>query len=196
MVVFMQIFLNLASDNNHPYPNVAISIETSPSKINTMTSRIKPQAAILQLKERSDKLDQKPFDWVAWKRGTMLVLQNIFGMDSAYYKQLSETDYEYSSWSLRDASGSNDPVKSYCLDLLDICRTDLMSQQDSVANPKEKMAKLLSQYLTDSQISNITEVTRSELPPHQKNEQIGEIIKAFSPELSTKVLVELIREFS
>src|SRR5690606_11156670 len=96
-----------------------------------MTSSINPHAAILQLKERSDKFDQKPFDWVAWKRGTLLVLQNIFGNESAYYKQLAETDYEYSSWSLRDTSGSSDPVKSSCLDLLDICRTYLMSHQES-----------------------------------------------------------------
>ncbi len=161
-----------------------------------MTSSINPQAAILQIKERSDKLDQKPFDWVAWKRGTLLVLQNIFGNENAYYKQLAETDYEYSSWSLRDTSGSSDPVKSSCLDLLDICRTDLMSHQEGSVSTKEKMAKLLSQYLTDSQISKIMEVVQAEVPPHQKNEEIGEILKAFSPELSTKVLIDLIREFS
>ncbi len=161
-----------------------------------MTTSINPQAAILQIQERSDKLDQKPFDWVAWKRGTLLVLQNIFGKDSAYYKQLAETDYEYSSWSLRDTSGSSDSVKSSCLDLLDICRTDLLSQQEGSVSTKEKMAKLLGQYLTGSQISNIMEVVHSEAPPHQKNEQIGEILKAFSPELSTKVLIDLIREFS
>ena len=161
-----------------------------------MTSSINPQAAILQLKERSEKLDQKPFDWVAWKRGTLLVLQNLFGTDSAYYKQLAETDYEYSSWSLRDASGSSDPVKSSCLDLLDICRTDLMSHQESPVSTKEKMAKLLSQYLTDSQISKIMEVTQSEILLFQKNEKIGEIITTNSPELNTRVLVELIRAFS
>jgi hypothetical protein len=161
-----------------------------------MTSSINPHAAILQLKERSDKFDQKPFDWVAWKRGTLLVLQNIFGNESSYYKQLAETDYEYSSWSLRDASGSSDPVKSSCLDLLDICRTDLMSHQESTVGTKEKMTKLLSQYLTDSQISKIMEVTRSEIPPYQKNERIGEILKAFAPEMSTKVLIDLLREFS
>ncbi|GAO30566.1 hypothetical protein [Geofilum rubicundum] len=161
-----------------------------------MTSSINPQAAILQLKERSDKLDQKHFDWVAWKRGTLLVLQNIFGTDSPYYQQLAETDYEYSSWSLRDTSGSSDPVKSSCLDLLDICRTDLLSHQEGSISTKEKMAKLLSQYLTASQISKMMEVVKSDIPPHQKNEQIGEILKEFSPELSTKVLIELIREFS
>jgi hypothetical protein len=161
-----------------------------------MTTSNHPQAAILQIKERGDKLDQKSFDWVAWKKGTLLVLQNIFGTDSAYYKQLAETDYEYSSWSLRDTSGSSDPVKSSCQDLLDICRTDLMSHQESAVSTKEKMAKLLSQYLTDSQISIIMEVVQSNTPPHQKNEQIGEILKDFSPELSTKVLIELIRELS
>lgn len=161
-----------------------------------MTNSINPHAAILQIKERSDKLDQKPFDWVAWKRGTLLVLQNLFGNESTYYKQLAATDYEYSSWSLRDASGSSDPVKSSCLDLLDICRTDIMSHQESTLGTKEKMAKLLRQYLTDSQISKILEVTRSEIPPYQKNEQISEILKTLSPDLSTKVLIDLLREFS
>ena len=165
-------------------------------KSDNMTTSINPHAAILQIKERSDKLDQKPFDWVAWKRGTLLVLENIFGIESAYYKQLAETDYEFSSWSLRDASGSSDPVKSSCLDLLDICRTDLMSHKEGSISTKEKMAKLLIQYLTDSQISKIMEVLQSELPPYQKNEQIGEILKSFSPELTSKVLIELIREFS
>jgi predicted alpha/beta hydrolase len=106
-----------------------------------MATSINPHAAILQLKERSDKLDQKSFDWVAWKKGTLLVLQNIFGMDSAYYKQLAETDYEYSSWSLRDASGSSDPVKSSCLDLLDICRTDLCIKKNVCKSTIKKMKK-------------------------------------------------------
>jgi hypothetical protein len=71
-----------------------------------------------------------------------------------------------------------------------------MSHQESTVGTKEKMAKLLSQYLTDSQISKIMEVTRSEIPPYQKNERIGEILKAFAPEMSTKVLIDLLREFS
>lgn len=58
------------------------------------------------LQKQIDKLDSKDFDFEAWKKYTVIMLSRIFGSDNEKIKQLENIDYEFSSWSLRDASGN------------------------------------------------------------------------------------------
>ena len=91
-----------------------------------MTSQ-NTETAIALLQNRKARLEHKPFDWNAWKKGTLLVLNSLFGEESTYFRELSAIDYQYSSWSLRDTSGSGDPVKASCAELLDICMDEAVA---------------------------------------------------------------------
>jgi len=51
-------------------------------------------------------LDASDFDFEAWKKYSILILERIFGSTNEKVKQLENIDFEYSSWSLRDASGN------------------------------------------------------------------------------------------
>jgi RNA recognition motif-containing protein len=63
------------------------------------------------LKKQLDKLDSAVFDLAAWKRSTVMILSSIFGTSDARTKTIESIEYEYNSWSLRDETGSKDPIK-------------------------------------------------------------------------------------
>ena len=65
------------------------------------------------LKIQLQKLDEKDFDFEAWKMATVIVLNRIFGPRDVKIRQLENIRVEYgSSWSMRAVSGSFDPVLS------------------------------------------------------------------------------------
>lgn len=145
--------------------------------------------------DRLKKLNSKPFDWVAWKKGTLLVIKSIFGEESAYFNQLNNTDYEYSSWSLRDTSGSGDPVKSSCAELLEICLIDLQSrQQHKTQSASEKITKVLENYFPTPLKTDILSIANSELPNFEKSEKLIKTLNQIDKNTTTKVLVDLIVE--
>jgi len=73
---------------------------------------------ITLLKGQLDKLDSKSFDLAAWKRSTIMILSSVFGPNNVRTKAIESIEHEYNSWSLRDESGSKDPVKIICRETL------------------------------------------------------------------------------
>ncbi|SKC16882.1 hypothetical protein [Alkalitalea saponilacus] len=128
---------------------------------------------IPMLEDRLEKLWNRSFDWAAWKKGTLLVLKNAFGEESAYYKQLFKTDYEYSSWSLRDTAGSGDPVKSSCAELLEICIMDLKQKS---TNQTLQTGEILKKFLSSETPDQIEAIIKSDVPQFEKEEKIEEIL--------------------
>ncbi len=58
------------------------------------------------LEQQIDRLDAKDFELEAWKKYTMVILARIFGEKSEIIRMIDKLEYEFSSWSLRDASGN------------------------------------------------------------------------------------------
>ena len=58
------------------------------------------------LEQQIEKLDTKDFDLQAWKKYTIVILARIFGNKNEKIRLVEKLDYEFSSWSLRDASGN------------------------------------------------------------------------------------------
>ncbi len=73
---------------------------------------------ITLLKEQLDKLDSNSFDLAAWKRSTIMILSSVFGPNNVRTKAIESIEHEYNSWSLRDESGTKDPVKIICRETL------------------------------------------------------------------------------
>jgi hypothetical protein len=59
------------------------------------------------LKKQIERLEVKDFDLEAWKKFTIVMLARIFGDTSEKIRQIESIEYDYSSWSLRDTSGSS-----------------------------------------------------------------------------------------
>jgi hypothetical protein len=64
------------------------------------------------LKKQIERLDIKDFDLEAWKKFTIVMLARIFGDTSEKIRQIESIEYDYSSWSLRDTSGSSSYLES------------------------------------------------------------------------------------
>ena len=58
------------------------------------------------LEQQIDKLGSKDFDLSAWKKYTVIILARIFGEKNEKIRQIEKLEFEFSSWSLRDASGN------------------------------------------------------------------------------------------
>ena len=64
------------------------------------------------LKGQIAKLDDEDFDLEAWKSGTIVLIARIFGDASTKIKEIEKITFDFSSWSLRAASGSIDQLES------------------------------------------------------------------------------------
>lgn len=153
------------------------------------------------LEDRIARLDQKNFDWTAWKKGTLLVLEKIFGADSLYVRELSETDYHYNSWSLRDTAGSEDPVKASVRELLNICLTDVEHRTPESSAPNQGsqpyLTSILSQFLNNDTMAGIRKIAISTGPVILKEEQVKDLVNKKLPRhqdvLLGKILLELFK---
>jgi len=58
------------------------------------------------LEQQIESLNTSDFDFEAWKKYSVLILTRIFGSTDDKIKQLDNIDFEFNSWSLRDASGN------------------------------------------------------------------------------------------
>ncbi|RLD38763.1 MAG: hypothetical protein DRI83_02135 [Bacteroidetes bacterium] len=67
---------------------------------------------IIILKKQIERLEVKEFDLEAWKKFTIVMLARIFGDTSEKIRQIESIEYDYSSWSLRDTSGSSSYLDS------------------------------------------------------------------------------------
>ncbi len=65
---------------------------------------VKKEIELLEL--QIEKLNDSSFDFEAWKKYSVLILARIFGSTDEKIKQLQNIDFEFNSWSLRDASGN------------------------------------------------------------------------------------------
>ncbi|WP_430809447.1 MULTISPECIES: hypothetical protein [unclassified Carboxylicivirga] len=76
-------------------------------------------ASYLELLEKQMTLiDQRDFDLASWKKATILITSSCFGVNSPQVAAIDKIDYAYSSWALRDESGTGDPVKTECKTIL------------------------------------------------------------------------------
>ena len=64
------------------------------------------------LKKQIERLDIKAFDLEAWKKFTIVMLARIFGDTSEKIRQIESIEYDYSSWALRDTSGTSSYLDS------------------------------------------------------------------------------------
>lgn len=86
------------------------------------------------LNELLNSIDQKNFNYDAWKIKASIIIQNIFGVDDSKVELLKSLHYDYSSWSLRDENGTNikDSVKDQARSIIDGAILELsMNESDS-----------------------------------------------------------------
>jgi hypothetical protein len=134
------------------------------------------------LQELLAALDQKNFDLDVWKTKASLVLNRLFGDESEHIKLIESLHYDYSSWSLRDESGSKlaNRVIEQARGIIEAALLEL-----SLADhPVNRVLKLV---LTGEQLEKIQEL-------HTNEAALLSSIQTLDQGTKDQLLVRLIKE--
>jgi hypothetical protein len=152
---------------------------------------------IQALKEQIVKLEGKGFDLDSWKIFTINILERIFGADSQKIVQIKELKYDFSSWSLRDTSGTAGSIKKKAKVILESSISEIESfglpEKDLSKNktPNEIFLNIFSDELKGSQFKKLQEILNlSDFK--EKNKAILELTNELDNETKEKLLFSIL----
>lgn len=150
------------------------------------------------LRKQIAKLEQPEFDLKAWKTGTIVLLERIFGPGNQKLVQIDRIVYDQSSWALREAMGSKnlmDTCKKQGREVLLIAIEELETlglpeELEAARNEplKTVLTKALEAELKISQYREIVEIINSEKPKSEKKKVIIEKLHEYGAALTDDIL--------
>ena len=151
---------------------------------------------IALLKEQLARLDEKKFDFNAWKNHTLIFLERIFGKENSKLILIKKLHYDYSSWNLRDTAAAGktkdkDPVKMQAREILMATITEL----EKLGLPQNKLETeniwvLLKDELTGKQAKEIEVILNSN--DSNKIENISKTLEKLGVEKLSEVIAKLL----
>jgi hypothetical protein len=149
---------------------------------------------IALINKQLENLKAKNFDLEAWKSHTIIFLERIFGKESTKVRMIKDLNYNYSSWSLRDAAGTgkdSDPVILKAREILEATKLEL----EHLGVPKQeeenlKIWSLLEEEMTGKQIREIKLILQSE--EAEKMEKIANILFNLEKENMAVLIAKLL----
>ncbi len=151
---------------------------------------------IALLKEQLARLDEKKFDFDAWKNHTLIFLERIFGKENSKLKLIKDLHYDYSSWNLRDTAAAGktkdkDPVKMQAREILTATITEL----EKLGLPQNKLETeniwaLLKDELTGKQAKEIEVILNSD--DSNRIENISKTLEKLGVENLSTVIAKLL----
>ena len=149
---------------------------------------------IALINKQLESLTAKNFDLEAWKSHTIIFLERIFGKESSKVRMVKELNYNYSSWSLRDAAGTTkdaDPVIQKAREILEATKLEL--EHLGVPRQEEENLKiwsLLEEEMTGKQIREIKLILQSD--EAEKMEKIANMLFNLEKDNMAVVLAKLL----
>lgn len=151
---------------------------------------------IALLKQQLARLDEKKFDFDAWKNHTLIFLERIFGKENSKINLIKELHYDYSSWNLRDTAAAGktkdkDPVKMQAREILSATITEL----EKLGLPQnrievEKVWGLLKDELTGKQVKSIETILSNKT--EEPAEKISDILENLEKETLAQIIAKLL----
>lgn len=160
-----------------------------------------PQKEILLLNQQIEKLSAKDFDLSAWKKYTIIILARIFGAKNEKINQVEKLDYEFSSWSLRDASGNEsyeEGTKKLAREILQAAIDELkvfglpVFEETKTDKTIEEFLFLLLDELKGSQVKQLKSILASRENKDEKQRKIKEILEGLSEYVAYDVLTKML----
>ncbi len=154
--------------------------------------------AIQLLTSRIEKLEAEDFDLKAWKSGTIVMLERIFGSDSQKTREIEKIRYEQSSWALRDAKGSEKLIDSCKRRGAEILRVAIEELQyfslpdDQTDDKREILQKVvqgaLEKELKIAQMKELKQLLNSDLEEKEMRAKVTELLNGFGHEVVPNIL--------
>ena len=154
------------------------------------------------LEKQIEKLDVKNFDLEAWKKYTIIILARIFGDKSEKIKQIEKLEFEFTSWSLRDASGNEsyeEGTKKLAREILEASIEELKifgvpQEVEGEQSEKaiEEFLNLLLDELKGSQVKQLKTILSSRESKEEKRRKIKEILEEIGEYSAYEVLISML----
>jgi hypothetical protein len=159
-----------------------------------------PKKEIALLQGQIDKMKAKDFDLDAWKKYTIIILARIFGDNSQKVQQIENIEYDYSSWSLRDTSGSSeylDTCKKLGREILQASIDELnaLGLPQSSDQPDEfynAIMEALEDELKGSQVKELRQILSTTDSPEEKKDKVLEKLKGYGSDVSHDILAHIL----
>ncbi len=154
------------------------------------------------LQQQIDQLSAKTFDFEAWKKYTIILLARIFGERSIKITQLENIDYEYSSWSLRDASGNEsyeEGSKKLAQEVLQAAIDELeilgMPKRLGSDDKLEDIRTIILDEFKGSQVKEINRILKSNDNREEKFRKIKDIVADLDQQTAYEIIAGLLLSF-
>lgn len=155
------------------------------------------------LKQQIDKLENEDFDLSAWKKYTVVILARIFGEKNEKIRQIEKLEYEFSSWSLRDASGNEsyeEGTKKLAREILQASIDELnlfglpTPVEDQSSQAIYDFLNILLDELKGSQVKQLKKILSSRESKDEKQRMIKEILEGIGEYSAYDVLTTMIMQ--
>jgi len=150
------------------------------------------------LKKQLSKLEPDDFDLEAWKRSTVALLVQIYGIGDIKTQQIEALRIDYGSWALRDASGSYKPLEScknqgreilsFAIDTLGNIGIPESSTNEAV----NTILAILEDELKGAQFKQLKKILDSNDSEEKKNKALVKTITAWQPTANAIILAKIV----
>jgi len=150
------------------------------------------------LKEQIDKLDNKGFDLESWKIYTINLFDRIFGRNSHKIDQIKELKYDFSSWSLRDTSGSQDSIRKKARVIIESAINELeqfgLPDMKKTDEPTNLIAEILKDELKGSEFKRISNIINEDESDEIKAKHLTELLNDMDTQTKDQIILNLMRQ--
>ncbi len=154
------------------------------------------------LETQVSKLDSGDFDLEAWKTGTIIILERIFGAHNQKIVQLEKIKYDQSSWALREAKGSKnmmDTCKKQGREIIQMAIAELkylglpneMEAKDA-APFRNVIIKSLEDELKISQYKELMNIIHADKKPEDKKKELSDKLHENGHDVSENILIGIL----
>ena len=149
------------------------------------------------LKNQISKLNDKAFDLDAWKINTINLFERFFGVNTTKIKQINELKYDFSSWSLRDTSGTQDSIKKKAKVIVnaaiyEIENFGLEKRTSTKDDLSDKILEVLSDELKGSQFKMLKEIVNTIKNSEKKSEKLKNLLDELQVDTKELILTNII----
>jgi hypothetical protein len=161
------------------------------------------QKEIKILQQQIDKLYAKDFELQPWKNYTIILLERIFGSENEKINMIRKVEFEFSSWSLRDASGNEsyeEGSKKLAREILQAAIDELkafgLPDLAKDIHSEQAISELLNCLLDElkgSQVKELRNILSSNESLEEKKRKINEMLQNLGEygayDVITKILI-------
>ncbi len=159
---------------------------------------VKKEIQLLQ--DQINKLDDKGFDLESWKIYTIGLLDRLFGHNSHKINQMKELKYDFSSWSLRDTSGSTDSIKKKARVIVESAIRELEhfglpdKEKSKSEEPTNLVTEILKDELKGSEYKRMMKIINENKSKDVKSELLFEFISNIDTETKDQIILNLLKQ--